>query len=344
MLINAADEIFLSICYLYPIADPAVLKNNPYLLGSGVAGFFVWCGLLGLIRFRHWKTAEFFRNISHAGVILLCVGILSVISLFACIQGFYLEEMPPNGKRISVLFCIIVVIIMIAVFLYLGNVVMRKQYLEDIKEANRNYLNAESAYLELTKSRYEELKGFRHDIKGHIMVMELLIQDGKYDRLQEYINRIQDEQILRNVNYTDNIIVDSIIQDEFGSYMDQSDWDVSFMGKMPEDVPMDEMDLCILISNALRNAREELEQCERKIFRMEIKQNDEEYCIMISNSVRSRSKDIDIERTAKKDTENHGYGIRNMRKAVENNNGQISWNVQGEMMTVTVYLPKKNKK
>lgn len=333
------DEILWSICFLFPVPLVADLRNDIYVLGSGVVGFVLWCVLCVFIQKRGWKSSEFFKELSVKETVLFCNGIFIILCLFALVQGFYLGEMNESLGRAAVAFCIMVVILMIGIFFYLGFLVKRREYLEEIREADRNYLQAQRQYLEQSMRRQEELKGFRHDVREHFQVMELLVEKERLEELKNYLKRIQEGNILQTMTYTGNVIADALFHDVFGEVYDREEWSFSFLGRFPEELPLDEMELCILLSNAFRNAREALEKCEQKRFYMEIRDSETELGIQIENS--AAFGEINIEQSSKTAKEEHGYGVKNMRKVVEKHDGEISWEGDGERMIVRIYLPKR---
>ena len=49
-----------------------------------------------------------------------------------------------------------------------------------------------SRYVEEAKTRYDETKSFRHDIRNHITVMQDLLQNGKLKEAVSYIEDMDD--------------------------------------------------------------------------------------------------------------------------------------------------------
>lgn len=335
--IVTVESLLWSMVYLFPSVDLTELRTDAVVLGSGCVGILFWIWLVLAKKKYKWKMGTFFRNLSSKDACLFSVSMLIIQFLFGCIQGFYLEEMNATLKRVAVAFCILVVVMMVAVFMYLGNVVQKKHYLEEIQRMNQEFWQVQKQYFEQSKARYEQLKAFRHDVREHFQILQLLIDQEQYKKADDYIGRIQQGKILKTIEYTGNVVSDALIQDVFGRYMGQDDWHFSFNGKMPEQIPLDEMDLCILLSNAFRNAKEAMENCETKDFCMTAGQTASEICIIIENSVNSTA--IDVEKTQKDDKSVHGYGVANMKKVIESYDGEISWKLVNARMVVRIYIP-----
>ena len=76
-------------------------------------------------------------------------------------------------------------------------------------------------------------------------------------------------------------------------------------------------------------------------FELEIKQNDKEYIFNISNSIHENVNTLDFSKTTKKDTQNHGLGIENIKSVVSKYKGEIEWNIQNNLsLCVTIILPR----
>lgn len=97
-------------------------------------------------------------------------------------------------------------------------------------------------------------------------------------------------------------------------------------GMLPAELPMGDFDLCTIFSNLLSNSIEACMQVEEGIryIRLSIRRLGEKLVIEVENSCKQTveiSKLGDV--TSKKDKENHGYGIQNIRDAVYKYHGEL---------------------
>ena len=103
---------------------------------------------------------------------------------------------------------------------------------------------------------------------------------------------------------------------------------------------MDQMSLCAIYANLLKNAVEALERrggreaCQRNI---EALSDDKWVKIAIDNSVGEEC--VDISETSKQDKKHHGYGIGIVREPVSRCGGEIAFSQKGDMFCVRVSLP-----
>lgn len=133
------------------------------------------------------------------------------------------------------------------------------------------------------------------------------------------------EQSIKKTVSVNHEIVDAVLfqqQSERGAQSIQ--WQIE--GALPDGVPIGDFDLCTIFSNLLSNSIEACRQVEeeRRYIHLQIRSLDGNLVIEVENSCNGMA---DIEKlgviTSKKDAENHGYGIINMKDAVRKNHGEI---------------------
>ena len=105
------------------------------------------------------------------------------------------------------------------------------------------------------------------------------------------------------------------------------------------------MDMCSIFANALDNAIEAASSCEDPYVSFSIKRTDKFFIIKITNSASGK---IDIEKlmstsgyTSKSDKEHHGFGLMNVRRAVEECSGILKAESLDSSFTLSVMMPRK---
>ena len=109
-------------------------------------------------------------------------------------------------------------------------------------------------YVEEAKARYDRTKSFRHDIRNHIGVVKNLLQSGK---LEEAVNYIEDmEDMAEEMSFpcsTNNPVVDILVGNKLGIAKNMGiNVDCSLL--LPYPCSLRDIDICIVLSNALDNA------------------------------------------------------------------------------------------
>ena len=109
-------------------------------------------------------------------------------------------------------------------------------------------------YVEEAKARYDRTKSFRHDIRNHIAVVKKLLQSGK---IEEAINYMEDmDDMAEKMSFpcsTNNPVVDILVGNKLGIAQSMGiDVDCSLL--LPYPCELKDIDICIVLSNALDNA------------------------------------------------------------------------------------------
>ncbi len=172
---------------------------------------------------------------------------------------------------------------------------------------------------------YTEFRGFRHDLKNHLLCLRSLISAGESEKALEYINSIENLPGIQKKEFnTGNIIVDAMLSDKKDTAK-KNNIDILFNGFIPTS-GISNTDLCIIIANAADNA---IEACkkgnteDKKEIRINADFRQGYFFFDITNPVYEeikyrKNKII----TSKKDKLNHGFGLSNILKTVNKYNGQ----------------------
>lgn len=109
-------------------------------------------------------------------------------------------------------------------------------------------------YVEEAKTRYDETKSFRHDIRNHIAVVKKLLQSGKLEEAVTYMEDLDD--MAEKMSFpcsTNNPVVDILVGNKLGIAKSKGiDVDCSLL--LPYPCGIRDIDICIVLSNALDNA------------------------------------------------------------------------------------------
>ena len=120
-----------------------------------------------------------------------------------------------------------------------------------LQEQEEHSLNQ---YVEEAKARYDRTKSFRHDIRNHIAVVKNLLQNGKLEEAVSYMEDMDD--MAEKMSFpcsTNNPVVDILLGNKLGIAKSMGiDVDCSLL--LPYPCGIRNMDICIILSNALDNA------------------------------------------------------------------------------------------
>lgn len=268
--------------------------------------------------------------------------VLSLITFAETIMVSVMETLLKEeyGNRILVLvfLCTIMVLVNIVILMFLA--VSNDGY-KQRDELNKRYLKMQEENYMYLMQKNEDTRRFRHDVKGHMFTLKQLINQGKIEQLDIYINRVEEELHLeqRRVSVT-NAIVDAILN-KYLYEAENKGIEFNVKGELFEDCKMEAYDLCTVFDNLLNNAVNAAgESVDKKIW-LKIQREDTGIQIYVENScMGDRVKEGNNFVTTKEDKENHGYGLKNVRSSVMKYNGTMTakWQ-EDDVFCVDIFVP-----
>jgi hypothetical protein len=184
-------------------------------------------------------------------------------------------------------------------------------------------------YVEEAKTRYDETKSFRHDIRNHIAVVKKLLQGGKLEEAVSYIEDMDD--MAEKMSFpcsTNNPVVDILVGNKLGIAKSMGiDVDCSLL--LPYPCSLRDIDICIVLSNALDNAIQAVKN---------LGAGTEKY-IHVSGRIQGDFLMMEIENSFHgKGAFKKGTGLSNVKKVAEKYGGAMSIEIQENVFALHVLL------
>lgn len=190
-------------------------------------------------------------------------------------------------------------------------------------------------YVEEAKSRYEKTKSFRHDIKNHITIIKELIQKDRNKEALQYIGEMA--TMMADMSFpcsTNNPVLDILIGNKLGIAQNYG-IDILCTLLLPSPCGISDMDLCIILSNALDNA---ISGCNQTIENNQTKEPFKKQ-IQVTGSIQGDFLLIEIENSYYGSTKFYkGTGMTNMNTVAEKYHGAISVKVENSTFILSVLL------
>ncbi len=115
-------------------------------------------------------------------------------------------------------------------------------------------ISCQKEYLREAKARHRQTQAFRHDIQGHLIALDGLLKSGEFGKAKNYLSRLEDvSESLSLTCQTGNTVVDALLNSKL-SMPRQNDIQIECFVEIPSPCSIDDMDLCVIFSNALDNA------------------------------------------------------------------------------------------
>ena len=184
-------------------------------------------------------------------------------------------------------------------------------------------------YVEEAKARYDETKSFRHDIRNHIAVVKKLLQNGKLEEAITYVEDLDD--MAEKMSFpcsTNNPVVDILVGNKLGIAKSMG-IDVDCSLPLPYPCGIRDIDICIVLSNALDNAIHAVKNLGAGI---------EKY-IRVSGRIQGDFLMMEIQNSFHgKSVFKKGTGLSNVKKVAEKYGGAMSIETQENVFVLHVLL------
>ena len=203
---------------------------------------------------------------------------------------------------------------------------------------------------ETYQKRYQELewqseenRSILHDMKNHVLALQGLCENENIEGIAQYLEEMgvmlkKDKQ----QNWTNHEILDILLgQKKYMAEKEQISFKIKNIGF--GEIPLSKDEIVSLFGNLLDNA---IEACQRmetgeKSIQVTIKQQENMFHLNIINSI-DRVPDSHNKTffSAKRAGKVQGYGLKNVRKIVENHDGVMAINTEQNqfMVRITFYM------
>ncbi len=184
-------------------------------------------------------------------------------------------------------------------------------------------------YVEEAKAHYEKTKAFRHDIRNHIKVMKELLRNGKWEQAVCYIGDLDERaETMSFPCSTNNPAADILVGNKLGIAKNMG-VRVSCSLYFPYPCGLRDMDLCIVLSNALDNA---IQACGH------MDAGSEKY-IHVSGRIQGDFLMIEVTNSFQgKGLFRKGTGLSNIKTVAEKYSGAVSIETQNHVFLLHVLL------
>lgn len=166
-----------------------------------------------------------------------------------------------------------------------------------------------------------ELRQLKHNIKEHMETMKELLRNNSAGESGEFLNSLNKlSSSVTGVSYTADSTLDAVLNAESRKAAEQNIKYVVKTHRLNAPVNIEAVDKSIILGNAIDNAIEACQNLDEKFVVIDIAADDSRIKIRIENS----SMPIDVKggfKTSKKDSVNHGFGIKSIKNSLRKYNG-----------------------
>lgn len=326
LIINSTAD-FLVLIVSLPLDVLSTLTNN-----SIYCSLYLLCIIsFAIINRRKFYIAkgEFFEKIPV---------IIYIVILLAELAAFYMVMLTKNDDYLKGISDALIVILAALVIVCIVFVVFMIARLVERQKHSENALEIELQHNEDMQKRNKDIRKFRHDYKNHMMSLELLLGEGRFDEAQEYVIKLNSLKEVNGKNFcTGNRLADAIMSVKLSDATSKG-INISFEGSIPSQ-GIDNYDLSVILGNALDNAIRECEKhspCEINVFS---KKTGDFVVLKITNPVKECVPIVNnTVGTTKTDILNHGFGIEQIKSVAKKYNGTVNIECDEENFSIEIGL------
>lgn len=268
------------------------------------------------------------------------IAMFFILTLFTSfLPSDYADTTILRSSSPSIIMLILSALAFVTLLFYVRVTRKERNDLAELNSRNEEYIEAEAKFFELSAKADTEIRAMRHDMKNNVQVLMLLLENGEYDKMRDYLEEMGGNLTAADVSsHTGNTIADAIIADKKRKASEAgAELVVSGVISGVEFTPVD---LCKILANILDNAieavsEEALSDVDPEFKKIELifKRTDKFFMISLTNPCLSCPVIVDGQiETHKNDKKNHGFGIANAKEAAANYGGELS--VECEQKTV----------
>ncbi len=316
-----------------------IMKDNPgdmaydfYMSSISVLLFLFSALVLALFRYKHDEVISF-KHLSLL-VIVLVVGIGSMILL---------ERDYSLSRQGMVYVGSTYLITDFLIFYIYGALAVKLQKEEEIRqliEQNRIYEFQIQSGIESDK----RVKSLRHDMKNHLALIYHFAEIDDNVSLKKYINKME-EELIDATPYSSTGVsgIDGILNYKISQARNLG-IDLSSKVTVPEDIVLSTYDMNIILGNLIDNAIEASARCVengKAIDPIELSIKYDKSCLLIhiTNSYIGNEKSgPDFLTSSKKDADNHGIGLNNVKRTLEKYNGDLCIQLENDKFNVKISM------
>ncbi len=187
---------------------------------------------------------------------------------------------------------------------------------------------------------YMDMRGWRHDYHNHMQVMKAQLSMGNLDGVRTYLDELERElDRIDTVVRSGNLMVDAILNSKLTLARRQK-IAVNCKVKVPEQIGVEDVDLCVILGNLLENALEACAQTEEpnRFLRIYMTVNGSQLYLSVQNSAREEP-DFNQRNYITRKRGNHGLGMKRVQAAVDKYDGYLNLANEPGIFAAEVTMP-----
>ncbi len=184
-----------------------------------------------------------------------------------------------------------------------------------------------------------DMRGWRHDYHNHMQVMKAQLAMGNLAGMGAYLDKLEQElDRVDTMVKSGNLLADAILNSKL-TLARRQQIAVNCKVKLPEHLPVEDVDLCVILGNLLDNALEACSQIEEARFlRIYMTVNGEQLYLSVQNAAKEEP-GFDARHYITRKRGNHGLGMKRVKAAVDKYQGYLRLANEAGIFAAEVTMP-----
>lgn len=187
---------------------------------------------------------------------------------------------------------------------------------------------------------YMNMRGWRHDYHNHMQVMKAQLSMGNIEGMEAYLDELEQElDRVDTLVKSGNLMADAILNSKL-TLARRHGILVNCKAKLPERLPVEDVDLCVILGNLLDNAIEACSRVEegKRFLRIYMTLNKNQFYLSVQNSA-NEEPDFNERNYISKKRGNHGLGMKRVKAAVDKYQGYLNLANEPGIFAAEVTMP-----
>lgn len=316
--------------YKYPVLKPYLEEINVYFRYLCTA--LIWWALYHLLAPKVKATVSLLTP-----KLWLLIDIIALTSFITSIYVIIYTD-NDDSRYQAILMLLICLASNIAMF-FIIDIISKSLKIET---ENRIHQLQANYYTSLEKD-FDTIRKIRHDMNNHLHVIYSLAEDNQTEEISSYIQSISSHLSAGNIKiFSSNTILNAVLNNKYEAIL-QANINFAPNINLPDNLPIDAMDLCSIFSNTLDNALEaslRLPDHLSPYIQLKARFDRGYFVYYIENQIDQQITEQNGHFISSKDNKsNHGFGLLNIQDIVKKYNGDIQITYDTTKFSLTLIIP-----
>ena len=330
--------VLLIFQYVFRAKNYSELTNRNGAAVMEIICYLIMLLVIILINITHKKSIV--SRLDTKGWIAFIMYPLTTLGIISLLLYVPQEQIPQNVFKLVFAFAVCMLFLSIMQFYLLENIMWREADIYAKQALIEQAEHVNQMYRSLSEER-EIQKARAHDYLNHMNTLLALAEQNKNAEEIKYLKeQIGLESDSIDIIDTGDAVINAVLNFKYREAKKKGII-MPLMIDNLSDLKISESDIVTILSNILDNAIEATEKCDTKKIVLQISKQEQDGVLFIdsSNTCLPESFIDEMHHTTKADKDNHGYGISNVKYAVEKNNGECLIDKKDGLFRIVITIP-----